>query len=700
MGNVLRLFDGLKNAITGAGTRRDARTASTYAPVLPLTQPDIDAAYRGSGLMRKIIQIPALDMVREWRDWKIDADLVTKIEDEEKRLGLQAKVRQAEVLRGLGGGALILGLPGDPSQPAPANIGLGQLAFVNVVSRWHLSFSQMQDDARLPGYGEPLMWQLNTGGAAMMNIHPSRVVPFRADTTAMLAALTVGRDDAFWGESRVAQVLDAVKDSDAARGAFASLLHKARLTRIGIPGLSALVAAPGGEEAVSARLSVIALAESIHNASVYDSGTDGTNAEKIDDVTYSFAGAKDILSAYAEFVAAISDIPATRLLGRAPEGMNASGDSQQQDWKKRVRAMQTLELAPCLERIDPYLVQSATGARPDAGAWFDFSPLDNPSEKDDADRFAVQVGAIEKLVNMGIMPERALAKGAQSLLIEEGYLPGLEAALEEIPEDERWGVEPDLSLGDPLAGPSGPDGGAVQQLALNGAQVTSLSETVLMVERGEIDRETAFHLIRIAFPAVSEEEVRGLLANAGNNPAMKARGPMAKGGDLPAGAEGMDTTDAAPRPLYVRRDLLNAADLIAWARAQGIETTLTAEDMHVTVLYSRTPVDPMAMGETWGSETDGGLIVKAGGPRALERFGEGALVLQFASWSLTNRHADMIRAGASHDWPEYAPHVTITYTVPEGFDIEAVRPYAGELRFGPEIFEPLDLDWKSKLEEA
>ncbi|MCC6482195.1 MAG: DUF1073 domain-containing protein [Sphingomonadaceae bacterium] len=627
MGNVLRLFDGLKNAITGAGTRRDARTASTYAPVLPLTQPEIDAAYRGSGLMRKIIQIPALDMVREWRDWKIDADLVTKIEDEEKRLGLQAKIRQAEVLRGLGGGALILGLPGDPSQPAPANIGLGQLSFVNVVSRWHLSFSAMQDDARLPGYGEPLMWQLNTGGTAMMNIHPSRVVPFRADTTAMLAALTVGRDDAFWGESRVAQVLDAVQDSDAARGAFASLLHKARLTRIGIPGLSALVAAPGGEEAVSARLSVIALAESIHNASVYDSGTDGTNAEKIDDVSYSFAGAKDILSAYAEFVAAISDIPATRLLGRAPEGMNASGDSQQQDWKKRVRAMQTLELAPCLERIDPYLVQSATGARPDAGAWFDFAPLDNPSEKDNADRFAVQVGAIEKLVNMGIMPERALAKGAQSLLIEEGYLPGLEAALEEIPEDERWGVEPDLSLE--------PD------------------------------------------PA-----------------------PQPKGGDLPAGAEGMDTTDASPRPLYVRRDLLNAADLIAWAKAQGLETTLTAEDMHVTVLYSRTPVDPMAMGETWGSETDGGLIVKVGGPRALECFGEGALVLQFASWSLTSRHADMIRAGASHDWPEYAPHVTIPYTVPDGFDLETVRPYAGELRFGQEIFEPLDLDWKSKIEEA
>jgi len=443
----------------------------------------------------------------------------------------------------------------------------------------------------------------------------------------MLAALAIGRDDAFWGESRVAQVLDAVKDSDGARGAFASMLHKARLTRIGIPRLSEIVSTPGGEAAVSARLEVIALAESMFNATLFDAGSDGKDAERIDDVTYSFAGAKDILSAYAEFVAAISDIPATRLLGRAPEGMNASGDSQQADWKKLVKAKQELDLAPCLDRMDPWLLQSALGSAPD-GYWWEFAPLDTPDQSEVATRFKTEMEAIERLQVMAAIPERAFNEAVQSKMIEEGYLPGLEAALMKIPDDERWGVEPDLSLEQP-------------------------------------------------------------------DPA-----PQPKGGDLPAGAEGMDTTDAAPRPLYVRRDLLNAADLIAWAKANGLETTLTPEDMHVTVLYSRTPVDPMAMGETWGSETDGGLIVKAGGPRALERFGEGALVLQFASWSLTSRHADMIRAGASHDWPEYAPHVTITYTVPEGFDIEAVRPYTGELRFGPEIFEPLDLDWKSKLEEV
>ena len=55
--------------------------------------------------------------------------------------------------------------------------------------------------------------------------------------------------------------------------------------------------------------------------------------------------------------------------------------------------------------------------------------------------------------------------------------------------------------------------------------------------------------------------------------------------------------DAAPRTLYVSRKLLNAKAVIAWAKSQGFETTLPAADMHVTIAFSQTPVDWMAVGE-------------------------------------------------------------------------------------------------------
>lgn len=632
MGTVTNFIDGLRNALTGQGTSRDPRAASAYCATRPLTQPDIAAAYSGSGLLKKIIQIPPLDMVREWRDWSgLDDDQAALIWDEEKRLGLREKARLAETLRGLGGGAFILGLPGNPDSPAPKSIGKGALAYINVVSRWHLRFAELQDDARLPGYGEPVMWQMQTA-SGQQNIHPSRVITFRADTSASLISAQISSDDAYWGESRLQQVLDAVKDSDTARASFAALLHKARLTRIGIPNLSDIVATADGEARIGARLGMIALAESMYNAAVYDSGNgaDGP-AEKIDDIAYSFAGAKDVINAYGEFVAAIADIPATRLLGRAPEGMNSSGDSQQQDWSKRIKAMQTLELGPCLDRADIYLVQSALG-KAEPSASYAFAPLDIETDKERAERFAKQMEAADKLAGLNAMPEQAFNRGIQSLMIAEGYLPELEAALSEIPDDERYGIVADPSVDNPTEG-GGPDS--------TGAGGSG---------------------------SEAEPPVR-VAAN-----------------------------DATPRPLYVYRKLLNAGELVDWAQGLGVKTS-PADQLHVTVLYSKQPVDPMAMGEGWSSDPDGGLVIKAGGPRALERFGEGALVLQFASWSLQSRHNEMVQAGASHDWPDYLPHVTISYEAGD-IDLEAIKPYAGELRFGPEIFEPLDPDWKSKIAEA
>lgn len=460
-GNVVPIGDSLRNAVIGTGTGRDARSAYHHHATA-LTQHDIDQAYRGSGLLRKIIKIPADDMVREWRDWKLEADDISKVEAEEKRHTIRQKIRQAEVLRGLGGGALILGLPGDPAMPAPRTVGVNGLAYVHVVSRWHLRFDELQDDARLPGYGEPKMWRMSAKGGEV-TLHPSRVIPFRADTSAALAMVIQSNgEDQFWGESKVAQVLDAVTDSDAARASFAALMHKARLTRIGIPGLSEIVSTPGGETRIAARLSVIALAEGIHNAAVFDAGTANGPGESITDVTYNFTGAKDILNTYAEFVAAISDIPATRLLGRAPEGMNSSGDSQQKDYAKKIGAMQELDLTPCLDRLDAYLIPSALGSVPD-GAWYEFAPLDAPTEKEIAER-AKLVGDLAKVIgDLNVMPERAFNRAVQSWLIDDGVFPELEMALAEIPEAERWGIEAELDLEsgkeaiEPSAGPGGDD---------------------------------------------------------------------------------------------------------------------------------------------------------------------------------------------------------------------------------------------------
>lgn len=142
--------------------------------------------------------------------------------------------------------------------------------------------------------------------------------------------------------------------------------------------------------------------------------------------------------------------------------------------------------------------------------------------------------------------------------------------------------------------------------------------------------------------------------------------------------------------MYVRRQLLNAPDIVEWAKSNGFETTLDPIDMHVTVAFSRAEMD-------WPSEqADGGMSVD-GGKRSLKRLGaEGdAVVLTFEAPPLTNRWKEFRSMGASWDWPSYQPHVTISYNAGD-MDVSAIRPYAGPLNFGPEIFEPV---WKTTITE-
>lgn len=440
MAGLLRLVkDGLLNAVSGIGTTADPRRATTYG-FCPLTQDQIHNSYRSSGMMRKCIDIPALDMVRAWRDWSADNEDIEKIEAEERRLGLRQKIQEVEILRGLGGGAIILGLPGLPNTQAP-EVSQGGLAYIHVLSRYQMTIGEPDENPLSPTYGQPSYFTVNDG--PQTRIHPSRVVTFTGDPIPQIFG-TGNWEDKFWGEPRIQKLLNAVKNSDTAQDAFAALLHKARIMRVGIPDLLDLVGDPDGESAVTKRLATMAVGESLHNVTLYDSGNGGTNpGEQIDDFQVAWSGMADVMNAFDMRLCAVADIPATRLLGKAAEGMNSSGDGQQQDWHKHVRAMQELRLRPCLDKIDAALVPSATGKVADKSIWYDFAPLDVPDEKAMAETTKLKIDAAVAAQNTGAIPDAAFAEGFQSMVIETGLLPALETAMEKIPEAERFAMEPE-----------------------------------------------------------------------------------------------------------------------------------------------------------------------------------------------------------------------------------------------------------------
>ena len=55
---------------------------------------------------------------------------------------------------------------------------------------------------------------------------------------------------------------------------------------------------------------------------------------------------------------------------------------------------------------------------------------------------------------------------------------------------------------------------SVQQAALNGAQIKSLSDVIALVQQGQLDRERAKALIEVGFPAISQAQIERLLGDA------------------------------------------------------------------------------------------------------------------------------------------------------------------------------------------
>lgn len=150
----------------------------------------------------------------------------------------------------------------------------------------------------------------------------------------------------------------------------------------------------------------------------------------------------------------------------------------------------------------------------------------------------------------------------------------------------------------------------------------------------------------------------------------------------------------AAQSLYVSRPVVNAEDIIKWAKEQGIEKVVPADQMHVTVAYSKTPVEWDSMGAHYEE-----VVVKTSGRKVAELGDEGAIVLHFKSKELGRRWNEMVQKGASWEHEGFNPHITLTYHAPDGIDLSKIKPYEGPIHLGAEKFAPVEDNWSDNVTE-
>ena len=175
---------------------------------------------------------------------------------------------------------------------------------------------------------------------------------------------------------------------------------------------------------LTARFAYANVAKSVVNTLLLD------KEEEWQRVTANFTTLPDILQMYLVIVSGAADIPATRMLGQSPAGLNATGDADLRNYYDHVNSEQVAQLSPAMAVLDDVIIRSALGDR-NPSMFYLWNPLWQLSEAEKATVAKSKADTLQIDVNTGLIDQEALRIGRQNQLIEDGTYPGLEAALEE-----------------------------------------------------------------------------------------------------------------------------------------------------------------------------------------------------------------------------------------------------------------------------
>lgn len=476
--------DGLVNVVSGLGTLSSKRAGNQFQHGLLNSFQELDAAYQTNWIARQIVDVPAGDMVREWRT--IKSSSAELIQQEETRIGLKFASEEAlSWARLYGGGGILMLTNQDLGTPLQINrIKKGDLERLLTFDRWEMSPQTINTwDVLAPNYLLPEFYTVQGGTQMIHWTHFARFNGARLPRRQM--AQTSG-----WGDSELRKCMEDLKDTVSAKGGIAELMQEANVDVIKRNGLADELASDQ-DEAITSRYTLFSQLKSIVHLALLDGDEEYTRN------TLQLSGVSQTLETLMVWLSGCAGIPYSKLWGVSPTGLNATGEGDETNYYDRIRSAQNNQLAQPLNYLDQIMVRSAVGTFPDD---YDFvwNPLKQPNQIELAQAQALRASKDRMYWEDGIITTSQIQKNLQA---SEDY----QFADGQI--DEAVAAEGE----DPFAAVTSEGGGDIDPSAsLNGAQVTAMMEVISRVTRGEIPKTSAEQIIAASFP-IALEAARKLL---------------------------------------------------------------------------------------------------------------------------------------------------------------------------------------------
>lgn len=432
------LFGRYRNEGTGAGTSADKAAFGYFEPSVGVSRLQLQTVYGQSWAAKKFIDIPVDDAFVRWRAFDDDdGELSDKMREAEIKHSLPEKLSAAMRAGRLMGSGLLLILSTEAPLESEFKIERlreGDLKNLLPIDRFHCEIVEVNSDIYDPCCGNPTMYRINMAGLDAFNIHATRVVRFDGIKPPSDDWEVYDRG---WGLSELIPVMVSIHQDASVTNAVSHLAEEASIATYKASGLRELLAGSGDPEYASPYQVMIQNLDmkSNYRTMLIDS------EDEFERVNVSWGGLPQLLDTYAMRLAAAADIPITRFLGRAPQGLNATGEGDMRNYALRVEALQRRLLDTPLELLDQIIAQDAGIAEPPDYRWLSLVAL---GQKEEAEVTSLKAQALTALLGNGVLDEveaRQVLSGDDVIgyLEEEPDFLEEEAALAE--EDRAMEIE-------------------------------------------------------------------------------------------------------------------------------------------------------------------------------------------------------------------------------------------------------------------
>lgn len=403
-------MDMLVNEYARLGTDDNLLAANRYQ-MNRLTQQYalMDSLYRGDWIANRIITTIPEDMIKNW--FKLVCQVEPDQTDVLERLIRQTHIRE-RLREGLrwgrlyGGAAAVMMIKGQEDmldQPLDLEMMMpGDFKGLIVSDRWNGVYPspELVDDIDDPDFGLPEYYTFAMSETDVMNgvrVHHSRILRFTGRELPYIEKMA----ESYWGMSEIEHVYAELNKRNSASANIAQLIFIAHLRVFKMEDLGQTLAL--GDIFTQNDLYNVLSAQNylMNNMSLQVMSKD----DDFQTFDYTFSGLADVYEQFMMDIAGASEIPATKLFGRAPQGMNATGEGDLRNYYDTVRQNQETHLRPVLEKLLPVLCVSAWGAVPD-DLDFEFNPIRDTSDEERAGLIQQTANAINSVFNSGIISQK------------------------------------------------------------------------------------------------------------------------------------------------------------------------------------------------------------------------------------------------------------------------------------------------------